>query len=399
VTYVLWDKNRLTWDDDRKVVSFVTSDDSAIGNYASFVRTQCRGDVNDYLPQSLQIAMQFFEALGTFGILYQQDPTSPFTAAREKKVVVDSVSLPRETLKRITGDCDDLSVLFATMLECVAVPTAFVTVPGHIYCALDTGVSAADYRRVHPDRDMLSVANDRIWIPVEITMIGRASFMDAWQKGVEQWRAAESTPEARGFYPTAECRTIYSPVVLKQTDLGLQYGDPAKVLAEFRRDANRLGALMVAPALEEARKQDTTKSWNSYGVTAARLGLYAQASDAFASAIRRDPRNLAARVNLGSLEFLASRYREALASFQSAEQLVDGQSGASERTRSALYINIWKTAYELEDYETARKYVDKASALDPEAGKADQYLAAAPADSGRAAEVPAGDRVLFAEEE
>jgi tetratricopeptide (TPR) repeat protein len=397
VTYKLWDKNRLTWDDDRKVVALVTPDDSAVRNYASFIRTRSRDELNVTMPEKLQFAMQAFHALGALGILYQQDPTSPFTTAQEKKVVVDTVSLPRETLKRITGDCDDLSVLFATLLECVSIESAFVTVPGHIYVALNTGVPTRDYGAIHPDREMLIVVGDAVWVPVEITMIGKATFLEAWQTGIMEWNAAD--PSVRKFYQTREARELYSAVVLTQTDLGLQYGDPEKFLSEVRKDTRGLASLMLTPARVEAVRQDTARAWNSYGVAAAKLAQNSEASDAFRRAVSRDPAYYPAQINLGSVDFLAKRYQEALASYTLAERTLQSRQNASNSTRSALYVNLSKTHYVLEHYPEARSYYDKAVALEPAAAESLAYLATAKSEGARAAEAPPVREVRFAEEE
>jgi transglutaminase-like putative cysteine protease len=31
------------------------------------------------------------------------------------------------------GDCDDLSILYCSLLEAIGIRTAFVTIPGHIF--------------------------------------------------------------------------------------------------------------------------------------------------------------------------------------------------------------------------------------------------------------------------
>jgi hypothetical protein len=40
------------------------------------------------------------------------------------------------------GDCDDLSILYCSLLEVLGLDTAFITVPGHIYAAFDTGIQS-----------------------------------------------------------------------------------------------------------------------------------------------------------------------------------------------------------------------------------------------------------------
>ena len=63
VTYELHDKNALTWDDDRKVAAFITPQDSAVRNYASFIRQVHRDAVNPYISKNFQFAVQVFNAL------------------------------------------------------------------------------------------------------------------------------------------------------------------------------------------------------------------------------------------------------------------------------------------------------------------------------------------------
>ncbi|GAH68908.1 unnamed protein product, partial [marine sediment metagenome] len=29
----------------------------------------------------------------------------------------------------------------------------------------------------------------QLWVPVEITMIGKTGFLEAWRKGIEEWSA------------------------------------------------------------------------------------------------------------------------------------------------------------------------------------------------------------------
>ena len=139
VSYDLYDKESLTWDDDRKMAAYITPSDSALRNYASFVRQSSKDVENPGLNSALQTGLQIYYGLTEIGTIYQKDPTSPFDAAQENPLVIDAVSLPRSTLKRGTGDCDDLTALYCSLMESVGIKTAFITTPGHIYAAFNTG--------------------------------------------------------------------------------------------------------------------------------------------------------------------------------------------------------------------------------------------------------------------
>ena len=151
------------------------------------MRQICKDYTIDGFSPELQTAMQIFFALGELGILYQKDPTSPFEAAQENPLIVDAISLPRNTMTRATGDCDDLTVLFCSLMEAVGIETAFITIPGHIYAAFKTSTPSRSYKMLNPDRNMTLNIDGELWIPVEITLIGEADFLTAWRTGVEEY--------------------------------------------------------------------------------------------------------------------------------------------------------------------------------------------------------------------
>jgi len=204
VTYDLHDKTSMVWDDDKKVAAFITPADSALRNYASFIRQSCRESTIPAYSEPMQFAVQVFHALGEIGCLYQVDPTLPFTEVQENLMVVDSISLPRNTLKNITGDCDDLTVLYCSLLETVGINTAFITIPGHIYAAYNTKVAARDFGKIHPDRKMTISIDGELWVPVEITMIGKTGFLEAWRTGIEEWTRYDNEASVRAFYKTRD---------------------------------------------------------------------------------------------------------------------------------------------------------------------------------------------------
>lgn len=397
-TFDLHDRNALTWDDDRKVCAFITPSDSAIGNYASFIRTSAREDAADYLPDALEAAMQVYHALASLGLLYQPDPTAPFAEVQGDTLVVDSVSLPRETLSNITGDCDDITVLYDTILEATGVQTGIVTIPGHIYAAVNTGVSPREYGRVHPDRSMTINEDGSLWILIEITMIGRASFLEAWQTGMRQWSAYDEQVSVRNFHATATAQAEYRPVGLQESDLGLQYGEPEEFLRPYRSDLGRLASLIVAPLRERAQESGSARHWNHVGVIAARLNQYPVARSAFERAAELDPRDIGPKLNVGSLAFLQEEFDDALEAFSDAERLL-GQSQARPQAQLTVFINIAKTLYALERFDQAAEYVARAEEIDPEEARRYDFIAASATDGGRASAAETGEQILFWDEE
>ncbi len=399
VGYDLHDKTALTWDDDRKLAAFITPADSAIRNYQSALLRYTRDAAGDGIPEAMRAAITAYVGLEELGIAYQADPTSPFVAVQQDVYAVDSVNLARDTLRRMSGDCDDLTVLFATMLETVGVETGFITVPGHVYPVFNTGVPASQFDLLHPERSMTINVDGELWVPVEVTLLGSADFRSAWRRGIELYLEYGSDPEVSGFYRTADARSIFRPVGLRQTDLGLQYGDDGDIR---RRYAQQI-TLMVDTVLDslEARavERNRSRDYNRLGIAAARKGRFSRAEEGFRAALRLDANYVDAQINLGALQLARGRYTLAILTLQDLAVRLGRDESASPRSRTTVYLNLARAHYELDEFEPAAEYFELAHGIDPERAAAHSFIAAVQdSDGGRAAQV-SGAAIPFAGDE
>lgn len=340
VTYDLYDKTSLTWNDNRKMGAFITPADSSIRNYASEIARSVRDDTVPGIPDELQFAMQAYHALADRGMLYQPDPSSPFAQVQEDTVVVDSVSLPRDTINRITGDCDDLTALYNTILETRGIETAFVTTPGHIYSAFRVNVPVRQFAEIHPDRDMTLVDGTALWVLVEITVVGRGDFMEAWRTGIREYKRYDDEPERRGFYKTSDAQKLFRPVGLRSTDERPTLDDPAGVASDFRRDRDQLAQAILGSLRREAEQRGRARNWTRLGIAAAELHQFATAENAFTIAgDLPDGDQVVAAVNIGSMYFMQGEHEMAVDALRRAQQLVEPR-----RTRvsvqSTLLLNL-----------------------------------------------------------
>ncbi|RLG54357.1 MAG: hypothetical protein DRN99_05220 [Thermoproteota archaeon] len=76
---------------------------------------------------ALEAAAMIWDALCRLGVKYVTDPSDPLFDEE------DYIQFASQTLSRRGGDCDDLSILFATCLEAVGIHTGLVAVPGHMF--------------------------------------------------------------------------------------------------------------------------------------------------------------------------------------------------------------------------------------------------------------------------
>lgn len=396
VTYDLYDKNSLTWDDDRKVAAFITSGDSALSNYISYLRQTTKDVVNPGYSEAIQTGMQVFIGLTEIGCLYQRDPTLSYEDAKGDIFVVDSVNLPRETLTKLAGDCDDLTVLYNAMLESSGIPTGFVTVPGHIYSIFSTGVPAKDYKLIHPDKKMTVAIDGVLWVPVEITFIGEDDFESAWRAGAEEFARFVDDDGKLGLYFTNEAQQIYRPVGFQERDLGLQYGDGTRISFEFRQEVNKLTSLVMDSYEEVAKAQGNKGSYNSYGIICARFAAFDRAEKAFNNALALDRNYVSPKVNLANVYFLREEYQNALRLFHDAERVLKETGKESSSGYARVLLNISRTYFELESYDLAAEYSEALAEVNP--AMADRYAYLADTAGGRAADISQSQGVQFLEE-
>jgi len=113
----------------------------------------------------------------------------------DPRASADYVQFPHETLKLKGGDCDDLSVLYSSLLESIGIETALVDYKptgniGHVNVLINTNLS--------PEQAILITKNDtkyfirkntkgidKVWIPIETTSL--TDFNTAWNLGTEKF--------------------------------------------------------------------------------------------------------------------------------------------------------------------------------------------------------------------
>ena len=206
------DRNAMSWFDDGCAAAYVTAKDPAVLGFAKNVSSATKDAVNPAIDRNLQAAMALHQALDLYGIGYAVDPKSAYAANSLSKETVDFLQFPRQTLEYKAGDCDDLSILYAALLEALGVETAFVTVPGHIYAAVALAASPEELRRSLAAPEEIIERGGRAWLPVEVTERS-AGFLAAWRTGAREWREAAEKGGA-GFHPVHEAWAVFEPVGL-----------------------------------------------------------------------------------------------------------------------------------------------------------------------------------------
>jgi tetratricopeptide (TPR) repeat protein len=388
----MYDRNAITWDDDRKAAAFVTAKDPAVLEFAKNVSGWVKQVRPSAIDKNLCIAIGLHDGLKQYGITYQVDPKTPFTEFSKDKLSVDFLQFPRQTLMYSSGDCDDLSILYSALLESVGIETAFITIPGHIFIAFSLNMSPAEARRTFLTPDDLIIENEKVWLPVEITMV-QDNFLEAWETGAKEWRYNAAKNQAE-LYPMHDSWNEYKPVGLPgATEVSI----PPKenIVSAFQSELNNFINREMYPQVSRLEGQirqssNTPKYVNRLGVLYARYGLNDKAVVQFKK-ILRSTEYVPALINMGNIRFLSKDIRGALKYYQRAS--------IKEPDNPKVLLSIARAGHELENYGTVRESYEKLTLLDPELAERFAYLELRGEEAARAAEISEVMEVVVWDEE
>jgi len=385
-TVLVYDRNALTWADDRHAAAFISSKDPWVLDLSGNIVAAAKDALNAEVAGNLQHGIAFHEGLRAYGIGYVLSPNRPFAQAVVDKAAVDSLKFPRQTLGYRAGDCADLSVLYASFFEAAAIETALVTVPGHIFMAFDLGLTREEARKRSLDEREYIIADDRLWVPVETT-VRSAGFLEAWRSAAGQWRDAQAKGLA-GFYPVHGAWKTYPPVGLPADGSMVGAPDAAKVRTAFAAELAKVVSLELKARLAGLGVQPTTgaaKYLNSRGILYAKYGLYADADRDLKAAANE--RYSPAIVNLGNVAFIKADYMTAHDYYSQAAKM------SPDNPR--LLVNLATAAASLGRTDEVVATLERVRKLDSKI--ADQYasLAQASSPATRAANVGKGEVIWF----
>ncbi len=353
-----YNRHAMQWSDKNKLGAFVTLEDSVVSGFSKFVVQQYAGEYPN-LPQPIVYARALYNALGLSGVEYQVDQTSPYEQASTAPGGVGYMQYPRETLTRRSGDCDDLSLLFAAALENSGIETAIVTVPGRMFVMFNTGISLKDRMTLGFSDDIIVLYEDAVWIPVEMTVVG-TSFTRAWQEGARQYRGWAS----KNLFDILLVRKAWGefmPVALPAADAGIKVRKQA-IEAAFRDELEMLAnqRLLNLSAVYRGMlrdKPDDTVTLGRLGVLYSENGLLSEALEQFQKLLALDKKNALAYTHIGNISALQGRLDDARQAFEAVRSLSLRDSG--------IMISLVRVLEQMGRIDEARKLFQEAAAIDP----------------------------------
>ena len=203
-------KNSMVWDDPRRIANFITVNDPVISDIAKILLAK-KGAMKVGVDENIKIFSLIYNYISSLGIRYVEDPLTPFSILRSTQGVIDTVQYPRALLESKAGDCDDLTVLFASLLEAVGIATAIIDYGDHITLMFE--IKEKDEESgISPD--LIVEYEGRNYIPFEVTRLSE-DFYDSIRYASTQYRSKKG---AFKIYPVKEILSIYEPPTFAQTE-------------------------------------------------------------------------------------------------------------------------------------------------------------------------------------
>lgn len=343
ITLGIYGRNSMSWDDDRRAAVFVSSKDPAAMLFSRHVTSSVRNNLRSGVPLNIQYAMGIFEAMDEFGINYVIDPNSSYSD-NVGSTSIDFLQFPYQTLMYRGGDCDDLSILTCSLFESVGVHTAFITIPGHIFIAFDSGVKQKDAWRYFNSLDEYIISDGEVWVPLEITLSDEG-YTKAWRVGSREWNVAARTNEAM-LYKMRDSWELYKPVGVSGAKAKFTLPEKKELLSRFSDSVDYWITREIDPQIRSfksilAKKEDPGVR-NDFGILYVRYGLFDEAEKQFRIARKYNNKN--ALLNTASMYFAKEQYENAAYMYR---QVINNDP------KSILaYLGLARCAFEMGDYET-----------------------------------------------
>lgn len=297
---LIFDKNALEWrqDEGAALAGFINGRDPAVLGLARAAVEAIPSGVAES-PFALPAAL--VEALRQ--VRYREDPRHPF-----RPEALDYVQFPGETLASGSGDCDDLTVLFASLTEAAGRDALVVTTPGHVLAAIDLRVSPGRRGSVALHPSALLEHEGALYLPIEVTQMS-GGFRKAWSEARAELARASGAGAAPRVFRVSEVRTRYPAAGLALGPKG-SYRVRAEGIADEVTAAETTRTAALEAEVERLRRLEQPDALNALGVLLAQDGRLEDAAAVFRELLPA-MKSVAPRNNLGAVALVQEEPRRA----------------------------------------------------------------------------------------
>ncbi|MDY0152522.1 MAG: tetratricopeptide repeat protein [Candidatus Cloacimonas sp.] len=310
----------MNWDNRKQFASFVNPKDEHLRTFVSTQIVQLYANAPAHqLNKNIQRAIQIWSYYRANGIGYVSDRTTSNEGGSED----DYVQYPYQTLSRKSGDCEDLLALLAASLSVVGVDCGFIDIPGHVMLVIDTKMSPNEVMESGIELAQFVYRNDKYWIPIEATLIGKNSFSQSWIEAIKRYELLISKGILPDLVEFSEAHKLYPPALYSEAIPVRQFENSVSALSLFTADLNEI--MLMGQISREEEFLKTIRKYprnlyiaNQYALWCMDNNREATAQNIWEQILGQNPQNFSALVNLGNLLLTNSLYDAARSKYLEA---------------------------------------------------------------------------------
>lgn len=341
--------NSMNWDDRKQLASFVYPSNT-LREYALNLRRAMQVPQQSNIPTKISEAMQVYSWLNARNLNYAQDPTP----SNVKYANIDYVQFPIQTLNLNSGDCDDLVVLYSSLLSTIGINTGFLDMANHVIPVFDIGLSHEELEKSGFEKSWFIYQHKTYWMPIEITSVNKQSFYKSWMLAVDQYkRSIESgiTPDLISFL---EAHKIFPPVNFTRSIEPDSVGIASVAKAKYLEDVSNLknaGNLLIKEEYIKtlAKYPDNLIVLNRYALWNLSIGYPEEAKRLWLEMLIKKPNHVPAMINLANVYLLEMDYIKARDYYLKALNLETSN-------KDNILRNICILEYKAGDFIKAKEY-------------------------------------------
>ncbi len=311
---VLYRKTAITWDVTSKLGAFVTPNEGTVDILAHDL-VKSKPDSGPFSPVFLR-ALTICSGLGAIPLKYVPDPNTPISATLGNSLVVDTVRFPRTTLLYEGGDCSDTTALTTSLFEAVAIPTAFITTPGHIFMAFDTGERWENVWMFQAPGFEVLKSGGTVWIPLETTVLAKG-FAEAWRTASGLVRSYRDTKDFE-FIPLKSARALFPSLPLAPSSQPPVSPNSLRLKALESNALDTLDSDLYGKVLDRLTREaggasgkEASRQANRIAVFMSRYGRFDDAAAQYGKLTHDDPGYEPAYINWVNLDIQTGNFTHA----------------------------------------------------------------------------------------
>lgn len=313
VTVSVYNRNSMRWVDSSILSSYVSTNAPEILELSKFFVGVARNHFRTGLNKNMQFAMYVYEGIRSLGIVCEEKSDTPYNSTHLDFTLLDYIQYPYQTLSYRSGEKDDIGVLFMSMLESVGIGAAYIPLEDDFIVAIELGDNEQALLNLFNNTDNLLVVNDKIWIPVSMSLIHK-DFAESWKRGVQKVTEALDAELDVDFIILSDAWQTYPPSGFSSSETTTKIPSEKELVKAGEDDLAKYITQEFGPQIAAVQERIKTEGasvslYNRLGLLYVRAGMYDNAVSVYEVSAKMG--SVPAMNNLGNILSLQKKYAKA----------------------------------------------------------------------------------------